>query len=273
MGRTVTIYPNSDIANAGNRVGAATFYGCVAQDPHDGDTSRIGSLSAGSDNIFGADWSGIEPDEIVTGIVVRWAESGGGTQDVAGRAGLRIGGTFFSGPARQISPGGGYLGSDEAFPVNPSTGLPWVTATLPSIALQHRQDSDPDVPSPGRPRLTQLVAIVSLDGPVDEAVGSSGAARAAAAGSAPSASAADSSPTAAAASGAPSASAAAAAPRASASGAPPWASGATGGPRATPAAPGTVSASATSGAPRASAASGAPTATASAPSAPRGAGE
>jgi hypothetical protein len=273
MGRTVTIYPNSDIANAGNRVGAATFYGCVAQDPHDGDTTRIGSLSAMSDNIFGCDWSGIEPDEIVTRIVVRWAESGGGTQDVGAKAGLRTGGVLYSPAIRQISPGGGYVGFDEIFDTDPSTGLPWVTSHLAAFQLQHQQESDPDVPSPGRPRLTQLVALVYLDGPVDEAVGSSGAARAAGAGSAPSASAADSSPTAAAASGAPSASAAAAAPRASASGAPPWASGATGGPRATPAAPGTVSASAASGAPRASAASGAPTATASAPSAPRGAGE
>ncbi len=274
MGRVITIRPNSDVANSGTKVGASTYFGCVSQDPHDSDTTRIGSLGAGAQNIFGCDWSVVEPDEIVTSIVVRWAESGVNGQDLQASAGLRVGGVYKSGPIRQISAGFVYASNAEPFDVNPVTGLPWVTEDVRTILqLMHRQETEPDTPTPGRPRLTQLVADVYLEGPVDQVDGFSGGVRGTASGDAATAAGATLSPAAAAASGAPTGRGTASTVYASAAATPPSASGRAGGVLAIPAPPGAISASGSSGAPRAEAASAAPTASGSAPNATRGDGE
>lgn len=272
MGRVQLCPPNADIANFGTKVGAATFYGCVDEDPNDGDTTGIRGVAG--ENRLGVDWSGIASDEIITKIVVRWAESGVSAEDLLASAGLWIDAVSYSGPQRVISPfAGGYLVSDEEFPVNPATGLPWQVPDLVNVGLVHQQISLPEIPEVGRPRLSQLVAFAYLEGPVDHADGSSSAARAAASGSAPTAAGTGAAPRAGASSTAPGATGAATDPMASADGTAPVALGLSTAPRATPAAPGTVFATVASGAPRATATPAGPRATASAPDAGRAQGD
>jgi hypothetical protein len=156
---TVTCFPNSDVLNSGTLVGSATYYGALAQDPHDGDTTRIRTVNGGT-NICGVDWSPVPANATPQSVTVRWTEAGTSSDVSLGQAGLWDGTQSYFGTQR-TEPPHGYAIFEEAFPVNPQTGDPWTRAALVLFQLQHDMVMCPL--ELGYPRLTQLVAVVTYD--------------------------------------------------------------------------------------------------------------
>jgi hypothetical protein len=162
MSLTVVCYPVSDLGpNDGVRFGAATAFDCLAQDPHDGDTTRIKYSASMQQNVCGVDWSAIPTDAHVVSVTVRWTEAGTSTSSQA-QGGLRdiVVGDNNYGPLRSLSPHS-YSQFNETFSVNPESGLGWRRSDLDNLALAHLQGSlDSELQYP---RLTALVAVVIYD--------------------------------------------------------------------------------------------------------------
>ena len=156
---TVTCYPNSDVLNSGTIIGSATYYGALAQDPHDGDATRIRTVNGGT-NICGVDWSPIPSAATPLSVIVRWTEAGTSSDTSLGQAGFWDGVQSYFGTQRSETPHG-YQIYNESFPVNPVTGMPWTLTGLTTLMLQHDMVMCPL--EAGYPRLTQLVAIVTYD--------------------------------------------------------------------------------------------------------------
>lgn len=163
MSIQVVCYPISDLGpNDGARTGAATAFGCLAQNPQDGDLTRIHYTSAGQQNVCGVDWSPVPADAHIVSIVVRWAEAGTISDAASASAGLRdiLTGNNNYGPGRSL-PSQMYASFDETFTVNPESGAPWLHSMLASTALAHLQGFMPFEVQ--YPRLTALVALVNYD--------------------------------------------------------------------------------------------------------------
>lgn len=162
MSTTVVCYPVSDLGpNDGILVGAATAFGCLAQDPHDGDTTRIRYSANGQQNVCGVDWSAVPANADIISVVVRWAEAGTLVSSFA-KGGLRHipSGNNNYGTLQSLSPHI-YASFDETFSVEPETGAAWTRALLDDCALAHMQGSlDSELQYP---RLTALVAVITYD--------------------------------------------------------------------------------------------------------------
>lgn len=161
MSGTLTILPEVDVANAGAIVGSSTYFGAVDDNPHDGNTSYVRPTASGQKNIFACSWDGIQDDEEITSVTVRWvyASASGGSTNA--RAGLQIDGVEYLAPLRSFS-GPTFITSDEVFTTNPATGLAWQMADLgPSVRIMHVQSTIH--PALGFPRLTQIIARVELE--------------------------------------------------------------------------------------------------------------
>jgi hypothetical protein len=154
--------------NDGARTGAATAYGCLDQDPSDGDTTRIRYSAAMQQNVCGVDWSPVPVDAAIQYIKVKWSEAGTASASDAA-AGLRYTptGNNHYGPSRSL-PSHNYSASfSETFLTNPENGQGWTYQQMIDNAVAHVQDSM-DL-EPQYPRLTQLVVYVGyLPAPVHD---------------------------------------------------------------------------------------------------------
>jgi len=160
MGRTLVVFPSSDVAVAGIAIGAVTYYGCVAQRPHDGDATRVRLLNQGDRLEWGLDFGGILPNEIVTRIDIEWAAQGSQSGASDAQVGFRIAGADHLAAARDMS--AGYVVRTDPFQNNPATGIPWtrvelVAGGVHSVYLQGVMQNDA-----GYPRLSGYAVLLGL---------------------------------------------------------------------------------------------------------------
>ena len=217
----------------------------------------LGELGA---NAFGVSAAAILGTDQVLSYRVRWSAQEGGVPPYEARAGVRIGGVEYLGPARELPATVGTF--EETFAFDPSDGGAWTKERIARSELFWRLTlTGFGLP---RPFLTQLVGLASvIEGPErPEAVPSSTAAHGSPASTAPSARASSPAPAAGVSGQAPEASVQSVAPAATPAGTTPSARASGTAPRAVTAEDlDTVQVRVSSGAPRATVSSSAPKAT------------
>jgi subtilisin-like proprotein convertase family protein len=156
--------PSSDAGpNQGQPIPSGAHYLNVDEDPHDGDTSTLGFISAGTKEAFTIADHLFDSDRI-TSVKVRWvAKKGGSIDDWEGRAGLSVdtgGGVYadYYGPTVVLA--GSYETREETFTTNPATGQPWTVQAVRSARLIYQQVSVQQALP--RAKLTEIVLIVTL---------------------------------------------------------------------------------------------------------------
>lgn len=154
---TYLVPPKADHGpNVQTPVGAAAHYDCVDENPNDGDATYLRILATGRE-VFYLDVSAVPDNALIRNVRVRVTQK----QTTAGQntfqAGLLLPGGEHFGAVHTRDVGSAYLTDEDAFPLNPDTGLAWTKDELGGALLAHQQLSlAQGLPSP---RITQVVVL------------------------------------------------------------------------------------------------------------------
>lgn len=150
----------------------STHWDKVDEDPHDGATTRLIFTALGAE-AFGVLADAVLATDQILSYRVRWAAENGAGALYEARAGLRISGIEYLGPARVLPAAVGVF--EEPFPVDPFDGKPWTKERIIRAELFWRLILF-DIALP-RPYLTQLIGVALVVEGLERPVGTvSGAA-------------------------------------------------------------------------------------------------
>jgi len=158
---TVTLPLNGDVETHGQVLGAGNAWEAIAEDPADGDTTRIRINAIEQTEASSVDGTTLPGADIrIQEVRIEWEAAGtAGDGGTFARVGLRIDGVDYWAPAILLDPHL-YGGNPVSWTTNPATGLPWSPQAASAVVpLFQTTFQDADF---GWPRLTQRIVKVDF---------------------------------------------------------------------------------------------------------------